>query len=191
MPKYGGWEVMEPPLGSGGQGTVFLARCPSRVQRRHAIVEEVLRSNPWRVGMYAEEIPRNFDRFALALWEYARPDEGPELGALKVLKIPEDKAEADEAMGRLKNEVAVLRQGIPGLIKLLGADEQEKWIVTEFMPGGTIEKHPDTFKGNAISALRAFQSLVKTVAALHKEEKVHRDIKPANVFIGQGGQRPW
>src|SRR2546430_17358340 len=113
MLKYGGWEVVDPPLGSGGQGTVFLARCPSRVQKRKAIVEEVLRSNPWRVGMYADEVPQSVDRLALSLWEYARPDEVSELGALKVFDIPADEIEAAEAIGRLKNEVAVLRENRP------------------------------------------------------------------------------
>jgi serine/threonine protein kinase len=81
-----------------------------------------------------------------------------------------------------------LRQKIPGLVRLLDANEQEKWMVVEFMPCGTIENHPDTFKGNAVGALKALRSLVETVAVLHKQNTIHRDIKPANVFIGQDGR---
>lgn len=119
---------------------------------------------------------------------YARLDLPSELGALKVFNIPTSEAEADEAIGRLKNEVAVLRKNRPGLIRLLDANEEERWMVTELMPAGTIENHPDTFKGNALGALRAFRPLVETAATLHREGIVHRDIKPANVFISDGGQ---
>jgi serine/threonine protein kinase len=40
---------------------------------------------------------------------------------------------------------------------------------------------------HALGALKAFRSLVKTVASLHQDPTVHRDIKPANIFIGHGG----
>jgi len=36
-----------------------------------------------------------------------------------------------------------------------------------------------------VRALKAFRSVVATVALLHREKKVHRDIKPANVFIAE------
>ncbi len=56
-------------------------------------------------------------------------------------------------------------------------------IVTEYFPEGTLEQHSSRFRGNAPAALKAFRSLVQTVAALHKEGYVHRDIKPPNVFV--------
>jgi len=55
--------------------------------------------------------------------------------------------------------------------------------VTEYFPEGTLEQHSSRFRGNAPAALKAFRSLVQTVAALHKEGYVHRDIKPPNVFV--------
>ncbi|SRR6266404_8071549 len=182
----GGWEILE-DLGEGGQSRVFLVRSPSRVQKRQHVVLEILRSNPWApyIGGNPNEQVERVDRFVTSLVEYARPETYSDLGALKMFKIPEDGAEAEEALGRLKNEVTVLRQSRPGLVKLLGVNEQERWIVTEYMPNKTLEKRPATFKGKALGALKAFRSLVETVSGLHKDHYVHRDIKPANVFFAE------
>ena len=178
MQKYGGWELIEPPLGSGGQGTVYMARTPARVAERAMCS-----------GNFRGLLDRNrMAEFAQSIWSYARPDLPSELGALKIFDIPTSGREAEEAIGRLKNEVAVLQESRPGLIRLLEANEDEKWMVTELMPGGTIEKHPNTFKGNALGALKALRSLAETVAGLHKGKRVHRDIKPANVFVRDGDQ---
>jgi len=173
MQKHGGWELIEPPLGVGGQGTVYKARNPARVAERKRCLEQ-----------FRDLMDRaRFPEFAEASWLYARPDLPSELGALKIFDIPDGGKDAEEAIGRLKNEVAVLRENRPGLIRLLDANEEEHWMVTELMPGGTLEKHPETFMGNALGALKPFRSLVETVASLHAEKKVHRDLKPANVFI--------
>jgi len=103
---------------------------------------------------------------------------------MKVFKLRETSAEGGrQAAERLKYEIAILKQNRPDLPQLLGWNEEERWIVTEFFPDGTLETHPDRYKGQAALALRAFRSLVETVAWLHKEKIVHRDIKPPNVFI--------
>lgn len=83
----------------------------------------------------------------------------------------------------MEQEIEVLRQNRPGLPKLLGANANERWMVTEYFPKGTLEDHILEYKGNPALALRAFQSVVKTVSLLHKEGIVHRDIKPANIFV--------
>jgi serine/threonine protein kinase len=189
MTFVGSWEQLK-PLGEGGQGKVFLVRSPRRVQLRRTATERVLSSNPWAPyagGNPSEQLER-IDRLANSLLEYARPDNDSELGALKILKIEETGKAAEEAEGRLKNEITVLRQGRPGLLSLLDANEEEKWIVTGFMPDGTLDGHPATYKGDALRSLKAFRSIVETVAGLHRDKYVHRDIKPANVFlVGRDG----
>ena len=189
MATVGGWEQLE-LLGEGGQSRVFKVRSPSRAQERRDVIQEVMRSNPWApyAGPNENEMPERIDRLAMSVWRYARPDLDSELGALKMFKIAENGPEAEEAARRLENEIAVLRQNKPGLLKLLEANQQERWMVTEFMPRRTIEKHPDVYKGNALGALKAFRSVVETAASLHKDNIVHRDIKPANVFVAGDDQ---
>lgn len=188
MTTVGGWEQLK-PLGEGGQSRVFLVRSSARAAERKATIQQVLRSNPWApyIGSNPSEVTERVERLASSIWTYGRPDTPADLGALKIFKIPEDETEAAEALGRLKNEITVLRQKRPGLVKLLDVNEQEKWIVTEFMPLGTLDKNPALYKGNAFGALKAFRSLVTTVAGLHKDKYVHRDIKPANVFLAENG----
>jgi len=61
-------------------------------------------------------------------------------------------------------------------------------MVTEYFPGKTLAESPLRYKGEPALALRAFRTLVETVAtSLHKDKIVHRDIKPANIFIGADG----
>jgi serine/threonine protein kinase len=103
---------------------------------------------------------------------------------MKVFKLREAGAAGEQqALGRLRQEILQLEAGRAGLPTLLDYNQQERWMVTEFFPEGSLEANFARYKGNVALALRAFLSLVKTVAALHAEGVIHRDIKPANVFI--------
>jgi len=173
--RYGRWEAFE-QIGSGGQSEVYLARRPERSEARE--------ESRTRLREYLDR--DKMAEFAQAVWEYARPDRTDEVGALKVFKLRSGGAPAE---GRLKTEIAVLAENRPNLPKLLDANESDRWIVTEYFPGKTLFDHPLRFKGQALSALRAFRTLVETVAqSLHNDNIVHRDIKPANVFIRQDGR---
>jgi serine/threonine protein kinase len=77
----------------------------------------------------------------------------------------------------------VLREGTPGLPKLLDANKDEHWIVTEYFPERTLEHDPLKYRGRVVPALKAFRSLVRAVTLIHSKGYVHRDIKPANVFV--------
>ena len=181
--RIGPWEVLK-PLGKGGQGQVSLVRRPGRVQERHEAIQEIVAASPWQHLISTEEMRQAVERMAPAMWKYARPETADDLGALKQFMIPESSPDADEAVKRLKNEISILRQGRPGLLKLIDSNDKERWIVTEFMSGGTLFDNPTRYKGDAYRSLKTFRSLVEAVAGLHKENLVHRDIKPANVFLG-------
>lgn len=206
MTRVRGYDELK-KLGEGGQSEVFLVRRTERVRQRFALSKEMMGAIPaaLRAASGSAELRpfvepasgaagrdvltiESMGKFAELAYEYARPEHVSELGALKLFKIPTGTAEAEEALGRLRNEIAVLQKGKPGLVKLVEADEKEGWMVTEFMPGGTLESNPSKYKGNALGALRAFRSLAETVASLHKENIVHRDIKPANVFLSEPDQ---
>jgi serine/threonine protein kinase len=181
--KVGPWEIIK-PLGKGGQGQVSLVRRPGRVQERRDAIQEILGANPWEIRIDDTERKERIERLARAMWKYARADAADDLAALKQFFIAGSGPDTDEAVNRLKNEILILRQGRPGLVGLIDANETDRWIVTELMSGGTLFDHPTTYKGDVHRALKTFRSLVEAVARLHKENLVHRDIKPANVFLG-------
>ncbi len=183
MGKRTDWEEIR-PLGGGGQSDVFLVRSPKRAAERAGFLAKIQQhAGGCRIEGAAE--------LAEAAWNYARPEVPSELGALKVFKIPREGSTLSpppgskefEAIVRLKNEIAALDRGLPGLPKLLDFNEGERWIVAEYFAERTLEHHPLKYKGRVSPALKAFRSLVQTVALLHKEGYVHRDIKPANVFV--------
>jgi serine/threonine protein kinase len=179
--KRSDWQEIR-KLGAGGQSEVFLVRTPKRVAERSDFLMKVQQhAGGCRIDGAAE--------LSEAAFNYARPEQPPELGALKVFIPRADGPDAEEQMmARLQNEIAVLSQNRPGLIRMLDSNIDERWIVTEYYPTGTLEAHPLRYRGNAHSALVAFRSLVSTVANLHQDGTVHRDIKPANVFIDSDGQ---
>lgn len=177
------WEEIE-RLGGGGQSDVYLVRNPKRRFDRAKCLDQI------RSALDGDKRAE----LATAIWSYARADLPSELGALKAYKIrqegfpPAPGTGESEAIERLRTEITVLSQNRPGLPELLDFNESERWIVTEFFPEGTLEHSPYRYKGKAAVALKAFRSLVQTVAALHIDDHVHRDIKPANVFVRSSGE---
>ena len=167
------WEQIR-RLGGGGQSDVFLVRSPARVTQREKYLQIIRTTLDQAKGAELAE----------AILSYARPESLDELGAMKIFKIRED-GDEQHALDRLKQEIHVLQQHRPGLPKLFDSSESERWIVTEYFPRGTVEDNISRYKGNPALALKAFLSLVNTVALLHDEDIVHRDIKPANVFVRQ------
>jgi serine/threonine protein kinase len=175
---FHGWVKVGKSLGEGGQSEVFLVRSP---QRQEARQKELLQLTE---GIMHGEI----EKVGGVIHAVSRGDAVSELGALKVFKIepegtPIFPPPSFEPVQRLNNEIAALEEGIVGLPKLLDYDKRQRWIVTEYFPEGTLEHNHLKFKGKVLPALRAFRTLVQTVAFLHSKRYVHRDIKPSNVFI--------
>jgi len=175
------WEEIR-PLGAGGQSKVFLVRNWERIEERQKHLKKLMEL----AGQGFNEITAQ--EFTAAILGYGRDDYASELGALKIYNPRAAGPDAEEqALGRLRTEIAALSQNKRGLPKLLDSSESERWIVTEYFPQGTLENHLLSFRGNPILSLTVFRSLVETVAGLHKENIFHRDIKPANIFVGNDG----
>jgi serine/threonine protein kinase len=179
------WEKVNPkPLGEGGQSTVYLVRKPERVNARDESFQVL--KNLSGQGLHNQSPAL---RFSQAAFDVAREDYASELGALKMFKPRAAGENAEkQARERMQNEISVLKENRPGLLKLLDYSESENWIVTEYCPGGTLDRHLDRYKGNAKLALEFFFPLVQTVLGLHNEQIVHRDIKPQNIFLGETGK---
>ena len=118
---------------------------------------------------------------AEAVFSYASPDDPSLLGALKVFKIRGNEKRACQSIeARGSRSRPEPSRVTPNLLEF---SEKERWIVTEYFPKRTLEHQPHLYRGKAKLALKAFLSLVETVAVLHKENIIHRDIKPSNVFV--------
>src|SRR6266478_3136155 len=167
------WEEVK-RLGKGGQSEVFLVRNSVRIADRKKHLDKLMELSG--------------QQFTEATLGYGREEHPSELAALKVHNPRAAGADAEQqALNRLQIETKVLAQNRRGLPRLLDSNESERWIVTEYYPGGTLEDHALKYQGNPLLALTAFRPLVETVAALHKDNIFHRDIKPANIFMGNGG----
>ena len=181
--KKSEWErVKKEPLGEGGQSKVYLVRTPERTKKRRRSLQIIKAHAPVSITTTVESMAAHNLEYVEAIRDYTRPDLPEELGAMKEFKIRDDE---EQSLSRLRQEIEVLQQNLPGLPKLLGFDINERWMVTEFFPNGTLEDHLLEYRGDAALALKAFRSVVATIALLHNEGKVHRDIKPANIFIGR------
>ena len=180
MGKLAEWERIR-RIGSGGQSDVHLVRNSKRVADRTLYLTRIRQHAGGCTLEGAAEL-------ADATWNYSRPEESSELGALKLFSIPAEGAEKNEAVQRLKNEISALQIGLSRMPKLLDFNEEECWIVTEFFPKGSLEKQPFRYRGKVIEALKSFRSVVQTVAELHRQGYVHRDIKPPNIFVAEDAE---
>ena len=170
------------PLGAGGQSKVFLVRNSERIGERQKSLKKLMDL----AGGGFNEL--RAQEFTAAIFGYGREEYTSELGALKIYNPRAAGPEAEkQALGRLRVEITALSPNRSGLPRILDSNESDRWIVTEYLPRGTLENHLLSYRGNPFLSLTAFRSLVETAAGLHKENIFHRDIKPANIFVGNDG----
>lgn len=184
------WQTIGDPIGSGGQGKVYKAFDTKKyklgVSGGSVLVSAFkgMASVSQTGQQYKRygEILRQFISDAVAIED---PDN---LGALKILHLPEHARDADRAEQRIANEVRAMQKNVhPNIIKLLDVDSDSKWYVSQYYSGGTLDQGISNFEGNPAAALRALRPLVEAVANLHEMGLVHRDIKPHNIFVDREG----
>lgn len=186
--QYGGWQIVGSSIGDGGQGKVYKAFTPQRVRER-----ETLRSRIVHLLGNVQQSPLDADELASRIVQLAVDEDARHFGALKLFNIPnDDEIAREEALGRLRNEMEVLGAvDHPNVIKLLAGshlDAPESFIVMEFHAGGSLAKHLNRYKGQALKALEAFRPLVEGVSEIHSRGAIHRDIKTQNVLLGSDGR---
>ena len=175
----GNWLCLR-QLGTGGQGTTYLAARNTWVQQLWKGPQDAT-----RIAL-ADEIPLLKRDFALAALA-GRSGQGSQAvtGALKVIHNIQDQ----RARERMKDEIAGMQKARhPALLSLLEANPSEGWYVGEFFPAGTLADSMQRFAGKPAESLNAFRDLVAGVAFLHEQRLVHRDIKPANIFLAKDGR---
>lgn len=178
------WEIIK-DIGQGGQGKVYEVldknRFHTKVNLQEMIQASIKKFSSIQTKKTKEEA---FELFKVAVLQLIQIEDPIHHGALKILHEPKDARDFKRAEVRIKREIQAMSENQhPNLLKILEADDNSKWFVSQFHPRGTVDKNPKKFVGNFGKALRAFRPLVEGVSELHKKNLVHRDIKPQNVFL--------
>src|SRR5712664_465948 len=186
MNKYGRWKTAR-PLGEGGQGKVYVSLDTHKLDLT-AIKRRISVGRLAHAGSTQQVLDDSAADLAEAILEYGKRDFLENLGALKVLHTPSESSGFQKQLQRMKAEVEALRSvSHSNLIRILDHDLERGWFVMEYFPDGTLAEHLLTFRGDFVSALKQFRSLVEAVEELHRSNYVHRDIKPENVFMSPRG----
>lgn len=179
------WEIIE-RLGEGGQGTVDLARDTTKVESQEILRDRIilafrnLSASGDPHGRKGKEAEKLIDTIA----SIQSRDQPSNLGALKVLHSSEKARDPVSAEERIKREMEVMsRFEHTSLLKILDLSVDERWFVSEYHTGGTLEKRQSSFVGDVKASLTVMRPIVAGVAELHKANVVHRDIKPMNIYF--------
>lgn len=182
--RFGHWESIK-ELGAGGQGKVYLAHDIAKFNRSeiNASIADLVR----KLSAVAIQ-PKQKDEYSKQLSEALLKLNGvsniDNLGALKKLHDSNEARDYSLAIPRMKREIKAL-QSIEhkNITKILDANIDEHWFVTEYYPKGNLKQNKHRFIGKPLKTLSAFRHLVEGVANLHANGLVHRDIKPENIFL--------
>jgi len=176
------WENIR-DLGEGGQGKVYLVRRPVANRLRTKAIKRIENLfNSAGGGLAAGAIEDFVEDIALC----GEMDDPHHMAALKEFHL--EGRDQDQAIKRLEAEIKALATiQHPAILKFEDASVEERFLVTEYLPGGSLSKRIGLFKGDALRAVKALKVLVEGVKQIHDQEAIHRDIKPENIFVSGSG----
>lgn len=155
------------------KGTERLRR-PSRLDRH---VESLLTDTGY-------ELRRKVGSGGMGIVYLAADGSGNEV-ALKLLR-PEiaDDPRARDRLGREVRALQKLRSDNIAQVIDAELDSPDAFVVTEFIPGPTLEEAVATHGSLHLEAVREIGVILgETLQAIHAEGIVHRDLKPSNVML--------
>jgi serine/threonine protein kinase len=181
------WQIID-GLGEGGQGKVFRVNDKLEFAMDDQFYETFENAIKGVTSVqYREDKRKYIDSFRGIISKISQAENPTNHGALKILHEPQDARDSERAQERIKSEIEAMR-GIshPNLLKILDADPDAQWFVSEFHLKGSLGKteNKEIFIGDFVKSLQALRPLVEGIAKFHGEGFVHRDIKPQNIFIG-------
>jgi serine/threonine protein kinase len=184
--SFGRWRTVR-PLGSGGQGTVYLATDGSKLDI-HVLRSKVIESVRGVSGPVSrsESEPKADLLIDMILRHGGRIEAPEDSGAVKILHPAADGQDYKKQLDRMKREIKALRSmSHPNVVRILDDELESRWFAMEYFPQGPLSAHLDAHAGRLLEVLTMFRSLVAGVAELHSKGLVHRDIKPENVFFSE------
>ncbi|MFC7327784.1 serine/threonine-protein kinase [Marinactinospora rubrisoli] len=140
---------------------------------------------PERIGPY--QIRRKIGQGGMGV-VYQAVDPQDRLVAIKVLRS--EVAGDDIARARLAREVETMRRvNSRNVAGVIDADTNAPlpWVVTEYIPGPTLDStvtNHGPLRGRALT--RFVSGLAQAINDIHATDVIHRDLKPGNVIISNG-----
>lgn len=146
-------------------------------------------SHPAQIGRY--RISRAVGSGAMgAVYEAFDPVIERRVAIKTVLKDRLGASELEEAVARFKREAqAGGRLSHPGIVAVheYGEDEDEAYIVMEYVEGKELRQHFRTgSRFDLIDTLDLMKQLLEALDYSHRQSVVHLDIKPANLMVLPG-----
>lgn len=182
------WEGVD-QLDKGGQGAAFRVRKAEARQRRSEALGSITTSIQ-RMTTAGGNPGDSAPTLASAIGTYNNVDPAKDLCVLKVF-LEREGSSKEQIRTRFQKELEALQKvNHPSILRLVDADSQALWMVTEYQPNGNLEVHRSSFVGQALKSLLALRPVVEAVSLLHTQQPpfIHRDIKPNNILMAADGR---
>ena len=131
------WKIIG-NLGEGGQGKVYrVLKLDVEPNNKQPIISALKKIVLEATNQQIRE--ENYETFYKVLLEMFKERDLSKQGALKVLHKPQEARNAVLAQKRIKREINAMFDNLhPNLIKILDADPESSWYVSQFYPNGTL-----------------------------------------------------